>query len=184
MERLNKSKRERGSLSLFLWFFFVVGMILSSVLEGVDTSDENLLQSECMEGLKSGSFDEKGFSLHVLLSRFTYLVVVILLSTTSLQKFFLILQPILLALGIGAWLGAAICEFGMMGIVLVLAGIFPHMLLYILVLRFLIMLLWDRTYYDKQFFVAIFVLIFMVIIGCLLESYVNPVVVAKILKLF
>lgn len=184
MAQLGNTKGERGSLSPFLWIIFIVGIVLSSLLGSQDNSYAELFHSGGYAELKSGNFNEKGFFLHVLFSRLSYVVTVILLSTTSLRKLFLMLQPILLSLGIGVWIGAAVSEFGIKGIVLVLAGAFPHLLLYIFILRFLMMLLWDRTYYDKQFFIAVFVLMFMTIIGCLLESYVNPLIVAKILKIF
>lgn len=184
MKQLNKSKGERSGLSLFLWIFLVVGIVISSLIENGDRSYDNLFESGGMEAIREGSFDEKSFFLHVLFSRLGYVVVVILLSTTSLRKLFLVLQPIFLSIGIGAWIGTAISEFGLKGIILVLGGAFPHMLVYILVLRFLIMMLWDRTYYDRHFFMAVMVLLFMVIMGCLAESYVNPWIVAKILNLF
>ncbi len=184
MKQFNKSKGERGILSPFLWIFLVLGIVLTSLLGSGNSSYDNLFEKGGAEAIREGSFNEKSFFLHVLVCRLSYIVVVILLSTTSLRKLFLVLQPILLSLGIGAWIGTAVSEFGLKGILLVLGGAFPHMLVYILILRFLIMMLWDRTYYDKQFFIAVFVLLFMAIIGCLTESYVNPWIVAKILKLF
>ena len=181
MAQMSTSNGERGYLSPFLWIFLFVGIVLSAL---VGDLGESLLQSGGIAGITTGVFNKKGFFLHVLFSRLTYMTAVILLSTTSLRRLFLILQPALLSLGMGVWMGAAIGEFGIKGILLVLAGLFPHMLLYIFILRFLIIVLWDRTHYDKQFFIAIFVLFFMAIIGCLLESYVNPLIVAKILKIF
>ena len=181
MAQLSKSKGERSYLSLFLWIFLFVGIVLSAFL---GDSYEGLFQTGGIAAITSGNFNEKSFFMHVLFSRLIYMVAVILFSTTSLRRLFLILQPALLSLGMCVWIGAAISEFSIKGILLVLAGAFPHMLLYILILRFLIMVLWDRKQYDKQFFIAIFVLFFIAIIGCLLESYVNPLIVAKILKIF
>ncbi|MBQ8823295.1 MAG: stage II sporulation protein M [Lachnospiraceae bacterium] len=183
MKQTGNTQGERGYLSPFLWLFFIIGIVFSIFLSG-RAEEELLFSGSRISTLRTGGFQEKGFFIHVLFSRLSYVVVVILLSTTSFRKIFLILQPILLSLGIGGWIGAAIAQFGIKGILLILAGMFPHMFLYILVLRFLLMLLWERTYYDKQFFIAICILLFMVIIGCLFESYVNPMIVAKVLKIF
>ena len=181
--QINNTNGERGYLSPFLWLFLFAGILIAS-FAGDGGAYTNLFQTGGISAIKAGNFSEKGFFIHVLFSRLSYIVVVILLSTTSLRKLILMLQPALLCLGIGGWIGVAISQFGIKGVLLVLAGAFPHMLLYVIILRFLIMLLWDRTYYDKQFFIAVFILIFMAILGCLLESYVNPVIVAKILKIF
>ena len=181
MAQFIKSKGERGYLSPFLWLFLILGILLS-VFAG--DSYDGVFQGEVIGAISTGSFDEKTFFLQVLFSRLSYLVTIILLSTTSLGKLFLIMQPALLSLGVGVWIGVAVGEFGIKGVFLVLAGAFPHMLVYILILRFLLMLLWDRSYYDKQFFIAVFILFFIAIIGCILESYVNPVIVGKILEIY
>lgn len=183
MKQTGNTQGERGYLSPFLWLFLIIGIVLSVFLSK-KAGEDMFFSGSSISALRTGSFQEKGFFVHVLFSRLSYVVVVILLSTTSLRKIFLLMQPVLLSLGIGGWIGAAIAQFGIKGILLILAGMFPHMFLYILVLRFLLMVLWDRTYYDKQFFIAIFILMFVVIIGCLFESYVNPVIVAKVLKMF
>lgn len=182
MRLTNDSDGERVRLSPFLWCFLFLGILLSAFADG--GSSDSFFQTSILSAVKTGNYSVKGFFLHVLFLRLSYMVGILILSTTALKKFFLVLQPFLLCLGMGAWIGAAITGYGIKGIVLVLVGAFPHMLIYILVLRFLLMLLWDRTHYDKQFFIAVFILFFMVIIGCLFESYVNPIFVAKILKIF
>ncbi len=183
MMQWNNTKGERGSLSPFLWLFFIVGIVLAFFV-GDDESYKGIFSAAGISSIKLGSFNGKSFLIHVLLSRLSYIVGVILLSTTSLRKLFLFLQPALLCLGIGGWIGVSISQFGIKGVLLVLAGAFPHMLVYLLVLHFLIMLLWERTYYDKQFFIAVLIIFFITTLGCLVESYVNPFVVAKILKIF
>ncbi len=183
MKLSGNAQGERGYLSPFLWLFLIIGMGLSFFLSGKEGYD-TLFSTSGISALRSGSFGSREFFIQVLFSRISYVVVVVLLSTTSLRKLFLLMQPALYCLGIGGLMGAAIVQFGVKGLLLVLAGMFPHMLFYLLVLRFLLMLLWERTFFDKQFFIAIFILVFIVIIGCLLESYVNPVIVAKVLNLF
>lgn len=184
MRLLNRSNGERNSLSPFLWFFLLMGIVLSAIATGGEKSLETLFQNGGVMDLKAGSFNEKGFFMHVLFLRLSYMLGIIILSTTTLRKFFLLAQPAILCLGMGAWLGAAISQYGIKGILLVLAASFPHVLIYIVVIRFLLMVLWERTSYDKQFYIAIFILCFGVIIGCLFESYVNPMIVTKIINYF
>lgn len=181
MKNNGNAQGERGYLSPFLWLFLILGMILSFLLSGKEGYD-TLFAAGGISALRSGSFESRGFFIQVLFSRLSYVLIVIFLSTTSLRKIFLFLQPALLCVGIGGFVGAAILQFGIKGILLVFIGMFPHMFLYLLVMRFLLRVLWERIYYDKQFFIAIFILMFGVIIGCLFESYVNPLIVAKVLK--
>lgn len=183
MKSSDNAQGERGYLSPFLWLFLGLGMILSFFLTGKEGYD-TIFSTGGMRALRMGNFESRSFMMQILFSRLVYVGVVIFLSTTFLQKLFLRMQPILFCLGLGGLLGAAVMQFGIKGFLLVFVGMLPHMPVYLLVLYFLIQVLWERKYYDKQFFIAVFILLFLVIIGCVLESYVNPMIVAKVLKIF
>lgn len=183
MKSSDNARGERTYLSPFLWLFLVLGMILSFFLSGKE-GYAAIFSAGGMRALRMGSFESRSFLIQILFSRLAYVGVLILFSTTFLRKLFLRMQPVLFCLGVGGLVGAAIMQFGIKGILLVVAGMLPHMPVYLFVLYFLIQVLWERSYYDKQFFIAIFILLFLVTIGCVLESYVNPMIVAKVLKIF
>ena len=98
----------------------------------------------------------------------------------------------------GMFLAAAVMRYGIKGILLVITAILPQYILYIPAYFFL--LLWCRQicrliYFEKAArlgnkqvilikLLQLLGIIAMIIAGCSLESYINPMILKKILKNF
>lgn len=91
----------------------------------------------------------------------------------------------------GVLLSVAIMKFGLEGLAICLGGIFPHFLIYIpLILiysdKIIDKKISERTTFKKQNLIryCMFVLlgIFIMTIGALLESYINPYILKKIIS--
>ena len=138
---------------------------------------------------------------YTLFERFKSAFILIILSTTflgiSALYFFVMMQGVLS----GMFLTAAVIRYGFRGILLLLAGIFPQQLL--LIPAWIMLLNWCYHLCCKFYFPerdvglnsnqshfllrkCIFLLWIMavVIIGSILESYVNPIILSEVLKLF
>jgi len=189
---------------VFLFGFFVGAFIMnlwkSDFLTGAGFLDEEMLYQ-----MKYTKIDSELFFFYVLKKRLFLFFIIALLATTYLG--------IVVTYGAILWFGfaggmimAAIAiRYGLKGIFLILASFLPHYILYIP--AFFIMLNWcyriccimyfparvyeqqSQIHRNKKMFwlrkgVQFLLLVMVVIIGILLESYVNPVFLTNLLKIF
>ena len=170
-------------LSLF-WSAFLIGaigiliwgrdIILQSSLFGNDTV--MLFELEQM--------NRKELLFFVLRERWWVLPAVFLLTTTYLGKVSGYLLSVWYGMNIGIVTGATMVKYGLGGIFLMLASAFPHYLIFIPVIVLSIKETKTQKKPEKQFWIRFWVLEILVIAGCVVESYINPLILEKIIRLY
>lgn len=180
-------KKEKGTgisyLSLFLVSFFLsaLGIILcgKEIIECSKVLDKNTLEvwNSEMGGTKELFF-------YIWKERIWVIPFLFLLATTYLAKVSGYVLILGYGVGFGIVTGIALLRYGIFGILLVTAAGMPHYLIYISVLIFAINVNRRQRTVNKKFYIQLLVLEALVLVGCLLESYINPVVLKKFINIF
>ena len=84
----------------------------------------------------------------------------------------------------GLFLAIVLMRYGVKGLLLLVAGMFPHYLIYVPALILVFHLSREKRTVSSKYILQLLVISSVVIIGCILECYVNPEIVEKILKKF
>ena len=183
-------------------YLFLAGMLLGIVL--VNTGREilldktGLLGEEALYHMKYMTIDTKALFWHVMGTRLKDIAILSVLSTTYLGLVVVCAQTVWYGAATGSFLAASVMRYGIKGVILAGTGIFPQYILYVPVLLWF--LVWCEQmcrgiYFEKSAFLMgrreiiikilqLVVIFIVVIIGCMLESYVNPILLKKLLKNF
>lgn len=199
-----KKDRGKGSgkwLILFL-FGFIAGIFMMNLWTEQFLTEGSVLDETSLARLKYLEVNKSSLLLYVLKKRLGTVWMVALLSTTFLGMLAVYGYTVWLGVSMGFLMSAFAIQFGMKGILLFVVGTFPQYLLYVPAIIWLLVWGYRMTIklyfpdkdisgqYDnkKQLFLRNFIQLLMihgvVIIGCLLESYVNPNIITKFLKIF
>ena len=182
------------------WFYlfmggFVLGVLFMNVESAILLTEDGIFAATEINRLKYLEIEGGEFFSYVIKKRIQWILIPAVLSTTSVGWLFVYGCFIWHGVLAGMMITAAIIRFGVRGLLLILAGIFPHQ--FFLFPAMVMLLIWcyenyvsrglhiknSRKQYVRQ--AASFLWIcFMVFVGCILESYVNPLLVSDILKIF
>ena len=189
---------------VFLFGFFI-GVLLINLWTDVFIGNTGFLDEELLYQMKYARIDNDKFFDYVLKQRLLLFIGLAVGATTYLGLVMTYGALLWFGMAGGIFVAAAAVRYGFKGILL-LAGIFlPQYIIYIPV--FGALLNWcyyicctmyfpariyggvDMQYRSKKTYVAanigrVLVLFLVVIIGIWLESYVNPIFLAKLLKIF
>lgn len=198
--------QERNTVYRIWFYIFLTGFLMGILIMNLGSSfflnEEGIFSAVSLNRLKYMEVDSHVFFQYVLRQRMKLFLFLGLVSTTC---FGVVAAYVCIAwqgLLIGMLITAAVIRFGIRGILLVLAGIFPQQLL--LIPAAVMMLGWCYQnccflYYPskcawpvyrnrkKQYLHQAAVLLWIgavVLIGCILECYVNPILVSDIVKIF
>lgn len=127
---------------------------------------------------------EAAYLFYVCLKRVPLLVGLFLLSATYLASAAVIAATAWFGFSLGVLTASSVTSYGLRGILLILAGIFPQYLFYIPAFCLTAVLCRRRRILNSRLFLQCLILTIVVIIGCVLESYVNPIFVVKMLSIF
>lgn len=165
-------------------------------------SEAGIFSTAAINRLKYIEIDSGSFLKYVLKNRIGEGAALILLSSTGIGliavHFCIVWQGVLA----GMTITAATIRFGIKGLLLILGSVFPHQLL--LIPAYIMLLGWcyencSRGRASDQYAVPYYrsrkqqllrqgimlLWIWMVIlIGCILESYVNPILISDLVKIF
>ncbi len=190
--------RNRGFHPAFAgWIPFLSGFLLG--LFFVILFSRQLLSKQIFWGLDTVSdlryltVKKESLFFYVLGIRWRMVLLMIFFSVTILGKLVRVACTAWYGFCFGSMLMAASIYFHGKGILLVLAGIFPQILLYLPAYMLLCHI--NRELYTcacengtgisaRAVGSQLFILAMLVMGGCLVESYINPVVVTKVIKLF
>ncbi len=196
------SKRINISGSLPLLYLIAAGVILGILLMNLGRKtlfqETGLLDQESLYHMKYMTVDNNALFWYVLCMRLKSTVVLAILSTTYLGLAAVCVAAVGWGTGAGMFLTAAFVRYGVKGIVLAITSVFPQYLLYGPACFFLMR--WceqicraiyfekGRQLTGKQVFLTkllqLLGVMAVVIIGAVLESYVNPSLLKKLLKNF
>ncbi len=199
--RLGSRKFNMKGRLPFLYLFMAgifLGMILINLGKKVILADTGILNEESLYQMKYMTVDGNALFWYVLGIRLKPLISLVVLSTTYLGLAAVGTMAVSYGVSAGMFLAAAVMRYGIKGILLVSTAIFPQYLIYGPALFFL--LVWCEQicrliYFEKAArlgsrqlvlvkLLQLLAIIAIIIVGCVLESYVNPIFLKKNLKNF
>lgn len=200
MRLSSKKFIEKGKLPLTYLFLagIFLGMILVNFGKKVLLADTGMLNEEALYHMKYMTVDGNALFWYVMGIRLKTLVGLVVLATTYLGLVAVGCAAVNYGVLAGMFLVSALMRYGVKGILLVITAIFPQYLIY--GPAFFFLLIWCEQicrliYFEKgarlgsRQFVLVKLLqllgiIAVIITGCALESYVNPMILIKLLKNF
>lgn len=193
--RGNRYRMRDGRLPLMTIFTvgLFAGIILMNVGKSILLENTGLLDEYTLYHMKYMTVDGKALFYYVLKERMGQLVLLAVFSTTYLGL--AVCGGMTFWYGIcgGAFLATAVMRYGVKGILLVVVGIFPQYLVYVPAM--IIMLFWCqklyRTIYLERAELSITRQLLQLlgiaaafVLGCMLESFVNPYLFKGFLQIF
>ena len=180
----------------------IVGIIFIFLCRNRLQTDIYLLNEEWILQMQSGQVESKSLFVYILLKRLKEMGLMVLLATTFVGIVCMYGYIGVLGAGTGVLLAISCLRYGVKGLMLVLAASFPQALLYLPVFLYIFHLCyllcvklyfphkdyWKSNNSMKVFlfknFIYICIAVAVVIIGILLESYVNPKIFFAFIKSF
>lgn len=176
---------------------FLAGILIMNIGKGILLDQTGLFDEEVLYHMKYMTVDYNALFCYVLRKRLLTVLVLAVLSTTYLG--------LVICAGMALWYGAAtggllavmVLRYGMKGILLAAASLFPHYLIYFPAIFTL--LAWGESIYGSIYhrygaemekntllkkMGQLAAVIGMTVAGCALEGYVNPEVFLNLLKIF
>lgn len=176
----------------------IAGIVLTYVLNAKFHTVDALVGKEELYQLKYYTLEGNGYFWYVLLERVKPLLIISLLSTTWLGVYGVLRTLLWFGYSFGTLTASCLILFGIKGILLMLTIIFPQCILFAPVT-----LIWlkycnemsfylyhekteekDRGEIIRQKLIQLLILLPFFIVGCLLEGYVNPIILIGFLKIF
>lgn len=201
MRRKREQLRE-GNLSFATIFTVGVfaGIFCMNLGKSMLLENTGLLDEYSLYYMKYATVDSTALFYYVLKQRLGYILILAILATTYLG--FVICCIVSLGCGIcvGSFLGAAVLRYGIKGILLVFGGVFPQFLFYVPAM--IAMLLWCRRIYRMIYLdralgrdgtrsfifsksiLQLLLIVVVFVLGCILESFLNPSIFKGILNIF
>lgn len=190
-----------------LWFYvflgsFLLGVVVMNIGNEIFLTDSGIFSTASINRLKYIDIDSGSFFKYVLRHRMGEGALLILLSGTGIGLISLYACIVWQGMLAGMTITAAIIRFGMKGLLLILGGLFPHQLLLIPAQIMLLGWCYDscgKGRFTGKYAAACYrsrkqrllhqgiILLWIgtvLLIGCILESYVNPILVADLIKIF
>lgn len=185
---------------------FLLGILIMNVGKEALLKNTGLLSENTLYAIKYSTVDGNAFFLYVLQKRAGAALVLAVLSTTWLGLAASFAGAVWLGASFGMLFMAAVLRYGLKGILLILVGIFPQVFFYLPTAFYLLQ--WSHEFCTVMYFphrvpkgafggesmekkammrkkgLQFLAAFGVVIIGCLLESYVNPKLVLNLLKIF
>ncbi len=181
---LKQLKWEKISLSNIYVVSLVITMILLLIRKHEVLMQTSLFSEASLEEIKLRISGNSPQIFFVIQMRLAIIFGLFILSTTTLGSLFVYVHVLWYGISSGMLLAVALMRYGIKGILLLIAGIFPHYLIYVPALILVFHLSKEKRIVNSKFMAQLLVISLVVIIGCILECYVNPEIVSKILKNF
>ncbi len=176
------------------------GILLANLVKSELLSGTELLGENALLQVRYAVIDSKSLFLRLLGQRLGEAILLMLLSTTFLGLAAVWFYAFRYGLSLGLLLTVLLAEHGIRGLLLLVAGLLPQMLIYVPVWALLLALA-ERTcrrlYYLngneglaglKRMGIHLSaqtgLLLFMLAVGCWLEAYVNPYLLRLVVKIF
>ena len=120
--------------------------------------------------------------IFLILQRLKLIAIMFALATTSMGSIYVYFNVIWFGVSSGFLITLVMLRYGLKGILLLTAGMFPHYLIYVPAIILTMILSKERRLLNGRFLSQVLMIMLVMMIGCALECYVNPDVIAKILK--
>ena len=190
---------EGNRTALFFGAGLFLGFLIMSLGKSILLTNTGLFDEDTLYHMKYMTVDSSALFCYVLRKRLCLLLILSVAVTTYLGLVVCAATLFWYGFSAGVFLSALMLRYGLKGAVLAVVGILPQYLLY--VPAFLLFLKWAEHLYrsiysrgmgadagEKGFAWRkagqLAVILGLVIIGCLLEGYVNPKLLLGYLKIF
>lgn len=191
----SKDKESGPAFVRWIPFFvgFLIGIIFVLTMGGWFLEGRGILGIGSLSELRYLTISKHRLFFYVLEVRWRVVIVMIFMSVTLIGRMFRIACTAWYGFSFGTMLMACCLEYHVKGLWFVLLSQFPHMFLY--VPAYLMLCDINRILYqcaqNRQIDMSVrdigsrlLLLAFLVMAGCLFESYVNPMIIMKIIKKF
>lgn len=198
----NREKTETSRWLLPFLIGFVAGVLLWNFGGKSMTEESGLLDEYTLGKISSMELNHNAFFFYVLQQRTGTLWLLAMVSSTFAGIYLLYAYVVWLGFSGGALLSAAVIRYGIKGVLLMIMSCLPQYLLYLPAIFLMLGLGYSfcvKLYYPakdtgyfgmgrKQLLLRYFLLFLLVhlvvITGAVLESYVNPIFVTRLLQIF
>ncbi len=200
--QIGKYHIPRGKVPLAPLFAagLVTGFIMIAIGKSILLKDTGLLDEYTLYHIKYMTVDSGALFWYVTRLRMGTLLTLAVLATTYLGLVVCMGSVFWYGMSAGAFLSVAVIRYGLKGILLVLAGVFPQYLFYVPAMY--VLLLWCEDVYrgiygkghaamgeEKFKFIwkralRLLLIILGALAGCFLEGFVNPRILGGLLKVF
>lgn len=198
--------KQTNKTGYYLLYLFMLGLFLGIVFVNIKhdvwIKDDGLLSSTMMKQLQSSEPDGSYLLGYILKHRVSVILIVSLLASTIIGLPIVCAYVCYLGISAGCMLSVAVIRYGVRGIFFMAAAIFPQG--FLLVPAYFLLFIWSldcnrslygrvdgldgRYFLGKQFILSkgiqLLGIVLLVIMGCVVESYVNTQIVHFVLKLF
>lgn len=176
---------------------FLIGILIMKIGESVLLEKTGLFDEEVLYHMKYMTVDNNALFCYVLRKRMLTVLILAVLSTTYLGMVICMGAALWYGTAAGGLLAVMVLRYGIKGILLAAACLFPHYLIHFPVIFTL--LAWGESAYgsiyhrigtetEKNILIKktgqLAAIIGMTVAGCALEGYVNPGVFLNLLKIF
>lgn len=184
-----------GKLPLLTIFTVGVfaGMVIMNLGKSILLENTGLLDEYTLYQMKYMTVDNSALFCYIIGARVKPLLILAVLSTTYLG--IAVCGGVTFWYGIcgGAFLAVSVLRYGVKGILLVIVGLFPHYLIYVPAM--IVLLLWCQRLNRKIYFektelsvlhslIQLLGILLVFLVGCVLESFLNPYFLRGFLQIF
>lgn len=184
---------------MFFCIGFCLGVFIMNIGKGILLEGTGLFDEDTLYHMKYMTVDSNALFCYVLRKRILWILAIIVIATTYLGLFACRGLVLWYGMSVGAFLSALTIRYGIKGILLAVVSIFPQYILYVpayLALLSLCEELYRGIYYRQGEFdlhdkrgmmrkaTRLFGILFVIVIGCALEGYVNSALLLRFLKVF
>ena len=199
MKGIRKKRYDTIMMVIIFFLFFMLGIILVIIFFNGYGYRVELLSDSAIKNLSKMTWNNKVLFYQCLLKRTIVVIVLPLLTLTGLGLWAAGLYTAWFSFSMGALMEILTLEYGFSGLLLFVVGIFPHYLFYIPAYILLFRLCFQMDIDKKQMkgyspkiklmntcniLKVIGIILGVVIIGTLFESYVNPILLKEFSNLF
>ena len=179
-------------LTIFVAGLFA-GILIMNLGKSILLENTGLLDEYTLYHMKYMTVDGSALFYYVLKERFGQLIVLAVLSTTYLGLAICGGTTLWYGICAGTFLAAAMMRYGIKGILLVVVGVFPQYIIY--VPGMILMLYWCQSLYRSiylekteiqpwHWIVRLIGIFLLFVVGCILESFLNPILFRGLLQFF
>lgn len=163
---------------------FVFGILVIITGGSVFLSESGFLNEETIKRLQGTTIRNSHFLMYLLVRRLAVAGVLFLLSRTQYGHFsvrcFLVWQGAVY----GMFFAAAFVRYRMKGLLFAAGSLFPHQ--FVLLPSYVLLLCWclNVQYIRRRKPWLVLWIMTGLVLGCFLESYVNPILLKELIKIF
>lgn len=198
--------KQTSKTGYYLLYLFMLGLFLGIVFVNIKhdvwIKDDGLLSSAMMKQLQSSEPDGSYLFGYIIKHRVSVILIVSLLASTIIGLPIVCAYVCYLGVSAGCMLSVAVIRYGVRGLFFMAAAIFPQA--FLLIPAYFLLFIWSldcnrslygrvdgmegRYFVGKQFILSrgirLLGIIILVIMGSVVESYVNNQIVHFVLRFF